>query len=101
MQAVLPDAPSLKDWTEPAGSAALGPAAEMEVVPMRSLSTKLDVLIHNKCQELLSYCADTFSDNRYLRVETYCLHSGAPEYFCELVALNAILGDLESKEQKK
>lgn len=100
-QAVVPNAPSAKDWTEPATSAELGPAVEMEELPTRTLSNKLDVLVQNKCHQLLSYQADTFSDNRYLNVSTYCLQSGAPEYFCQLLALNFILAELEGKKYKK
>ena len=97
--AVVPSAPNVKDWNEPAASAGLSPAVEMEEIPVHSLSTRLDSLVQSKCLELLSYRANAFTDNRYLRVETYCLRSGAPEYFCHLLALNTILGELEGDKK--
>lgn len=98
-EAVVPNAPGAKDWTEPATSAELGPAAEMEEVHLRSLSAKLDRLVQNKCQQMLNFYSDSFSDNRYLNVGTYCLQSGAPEYLCQLLALDFCLGELEDSKR--
>ena len=96
----MPNAPSAKDWTEPAASAELGSAVGMEEeMQLHSLSAKLDRLVQNKYQQMLNYYSDSFSDNRYLSVGTYCLRSGAPEYFCQLLILEYCLGELEDAKE--